>query len=81
MVVLSLTITGMTCGKCEKFITEGVTDGVTGVTEVKIDRPGGTAKISLNTSKEELVGKKEQILNIINSLVNGKFNATIDQGK
>ena len=38
MVVLNLTITGMTCGKCERIITEGVTEEVTGVTEVKIDR-------------------------------------------
>ena len=82
MAILHLTITGMTCGKCEKIIREGVTDEVAGVTEVEIDRPGGKAKISIpDANTNELVTRKEQILKIINSLVNGKFNATIDQGE
>lgn len=80
MAILHLTITGMTCGKCEKIIREGITDEVAGVTEVEIDRPGGKAKISIpDANTNELVTRKEQILKIINSLVNGKFNATIDQ--
>ena len=82
MAILHLTITGMTCGKCEKIIREGITDEVAGVTEVEIDRPGGKAKISIpDANTNELVTRKEQILKIINSLVNGKFNATIDQGE
>ena len=81
MAVVHLTITGMTCGKCERIIREGVTDEVSGVTEVEIDRPGGTAKISIDGSEDELTTKKEQIVKTINSLVNGKFNATIDKGE
>ena len=46
MAILHLTITGMTCGKCEKLIGEGITDEVAGVTEVEIDRPSGKAQIS-----------------------------------
>ena len=78
MAILHLTITGMTCEKCDKIIQEGITDEVAGVTEVEIDRPGEKAKISISDANE-LATKKEQILKIINSLVNGKFNATIDQ--
>ena len=79
MTILHLTITGMTCGKCDKLIREGITDEVDGVTEIEIDRPVGKAKISItDANTNELATKKEQILKIINSLVNGKFNATID---
>ena len=82
MAILHLTITGMTCEKCDKLIQEGITDEVAGVTEVEIDRPSGKAKISIaDSSINELATRKEQILKIINSLVNGKFNATIDQGE
>ena len=80
MAILHLTITGMTCGKCDKLIQEGITEEVAGVTEVEIDRPVGKAKISIaDANTNELATRKEQILKIINSLVNGKFNATIDQ--
>ena len=80
MAILYLTITGMTCEKCDKIIQEGITDEVAGVTEVEIDRPGEKAKISIaDANTNELATRKEQILKIINSLVNGKFNATIDQ--
>ena len=79
MTILHLTITGMTCGKCDKLIREGITDEVDGVTKVEIDRTVGKAKISItDANTNELATKKEQILKIINSLVNGKFNATID---
>ena len=82
MAILYLTITGMTCEKCDKIIQEGITDEVAGVTEVEIDRPGEKGKISIaDANTNELSTKKEQILKIINSLVNGKFNATIDQGE
>ena len=79
MAILHLTITGMTCGKCDKLIQEGITEEVAGVTEVEIDRLVGKAKISIaDANTNELATRKEQILKIINSLVNGKFNATID---
>ena len=81
MAILHLEITGMTCGKCEKLIREGVLDEVTGVTEVEIDRPGGKAKIFIDANENELVTRKDQILQIINALVNGKFNASISQGE
>ena len=77
--ILNLDVSGMTCGKCERLITEGVTEGVTGVTDVIIDRPNGKVKIcmDLQSFNEE---KKSQILSIINSLVNGKFKAVIESG-
>ena len=75
---LNLKITGMTCGKCERLIKEGALE-VTGVTEVEVDRPGGTAKIQISKTPE-IEQKKEQILNIINALVNGKFNSTFIEG-
>ena len=82
MAILHLTITGMTCEKCDKIIQEGITDEVAGVTEVEIDRPGEKGKISIaDANTNELSTKKEQILKIINSLVNGKFNATINQSE
>ena len=82
MAILHLTITGMTCGKCDKLIQEGITEEVAGVTEVEIDRLVGKAKISIaDANTNELATRKEQILKIINSLVNGKFNATIEQGE
>ena len=46
MAILHLSITGMTCGKCEKLIRKGITDEVAGVTEVEIDRLSGKVKIS-----------------------------------
>ena len=46
MTILHPTITGMTCGKCEKLMREGITDEVAGVTEVENDRPSVKAKIS-----------------------------------
>ena len=76
--LLNLDVTGMTCGKCERLITEGVTE-VTGVTDVIIDRPNGKVKIcmDLQSFNED---KKSQILSIINALVNGKFKAVIESG-
>lgn len=79
--ILHLSISGMTCGKCEKLIKEGVIGEVSGATDIQIDREGGKAKIFLNYASENEVAKsKEKILSIINSLVNGKFQASIDQG-
>lgn len=79
--ILHLSISGMTCGKCEKLIKEGVADEVPGVTDIQIDREGGKAKIFLNSlSDNDLEQSKEKILSIINSLVNGKFQASFDQG-
>ena len=78
--ILNLAVTGMTCGKCERLITEGAQE-VPGVTEVSIDRPNGKVKICMSVENpSELESKKATILSIINSLVNGKFNAVIESG-
>ena len=44
-----------------------------------MDRPGGKVNVHLENS-QNLEEQKEQILSIINSLVNGKFKATIESG-
>ena len=78
--ILHLNVTGMTCGKCERLITEGAKE-VSGVTDVSIDRPYDKVKICIDLQNpNELEAKKENILSIINSLVNGKFKAVIESG-
>ena len=76
---LHLTVSGMTCGKCERLIREGILDEVKTVKEVDVDRPGGKVKIQIENS-EDFEAEKDKILSIINSLVNGKFTATVDSG-
>ena len=76
-VTLNLHVTGMTCGKCERLISEGVNE-VLGVKKVKVDRPNEKVQIQLESN--QLEDKKSQILTIINSIVNGKFKATIESG-
>ena len=78
--ILHLNVTGMTCGKCERLITEGAKE-VSGVTDVSIDRPNEKVKICIDLQNpNELEAKKDNILSIINSLVNGKFKAVIESG-
>ena len=77
---LFLNVSGMTCGKCEKIIREGILEDVKEIKNVEVDRPGSKVTVEFQTDAEQFDEKKEQILSIINSLVNGKFNATVDSG-
>ena len=77
--IINLDVSGMTCGKCERLIREGISENVKDIKEVIVDRPGGKVNVHLENS-QNLEEQKEQILSIINSLVNGKFKATIETG-
>ena len=77
---LFLNVSGMTCGKCEKIIREGILEDVKEIKNVEVDRPGSKVTVEFQTDAEQFDEKKEQILSIINSLVNGKFKATVDSG-
>ena len=59
--ILHLNVTGMTCGKCERLITEGAKE-VSGVTDVTIDRPNEKVKICIDLQNpNDLEAKKENI--------------------
>ena len=77
---LFLNVSGMTCGKCEKIIREAILEDVKEIKNVEVDRPGSKVNVEFQTDAEQFDEKKEQILSIINSLVNGKFKATVDSG-
>ena len=77
---LFLNVSGMTCGKCEKIIREGILEDVKEIKNVEVDHPGSKVTVEFQTDAEQFDEKKEQILSIINSLVNGKFKATVDSG-
>merc|ERR1712062_860680 len=75
---LLLNVSGMTCGKCEKIIREGIMEDVKEVKNVEVDRPESKVTVEIQTEiAEQFDEKKEQILSIVNSLVNGKFTATV----
>ena len=74
-----MNVSGMTCGKCERLIREGILEEVKTVKEVDVDRPGGKVTVHFQNS-EDFEAEKDKILSIINSLVNGKFTATVDSG-
>ena len=75
---LLLNVSGMTCGKCEKIIREGIMEDVKEVKNVEVDRPESKVTVEFQTDiAEQFDEKKEQILSIVNSLVNGKFTATV----
>jgi len=75
---LLLNVSGMTCGKCEKIIREGIMEDVKEVKNVEVDRPESKVTVEFQTEiAEQFDEKKEQILSIVNSLVNGKFTATV----
>ena len=65
-------IQGMTCGKCERLIREGVLENVTGVKEVKVFREDGYALLQMERDAPSV---RAEVLNIIQNLVNGKFKA------
>ena len=75
----------MTCGKCERLIREGLLENIADVLEVNVFRPEGYANVILkNPSNSGLAiggGIKEEILNVIHALVNGKFKAEFAAGE
>jgi copper chaperone len=46
-VTKSFTVTGMTCGNCEKHVRHAA-EHVAGVSSVDVDRPGGRATVSFD---------------------------------
>ena len=78
--IIYLDVSGMTCSRCEHIIREEISEQIKDIKEVLVDHPGGKVTVHLKNS-ENIEQQKEQILSIINSLVNGKFKATINLGK
>ena len=70
----------MTCSKCERLISEAVLEAEVGASKVDIDRPNSKAQIFVESGDAELASTKEKLLNIINTIVNGKFNASYIEG-
>ena len=74
---LTLTITGMTCMKCVRIIGEGLRE-LDGVLSADVDKDLGLANITLlqyfNTDE-----KKKEIIDTVQTLVNGKFKAWFAQ--
>lgn len=68
----------MTCGKCEKIISEGLIEALPDISQVVIDQAQGKAQVNVQECND---AKEEKILSIINALVNGKFKAKIDKSK
>ena len=78
--IIYLDVSGMTCSRCENLIREEISEKIKDIKEVLVDHPGGKVTVHLQNS-ENIEQQKEQIVLIINSLVNGKFKATINLGK
>ena len=74
--IICLDVSGMTCSSCEHLIREEISEQIKDIKEVLVDLPGGKVTVHLQNS-ENFEQQKEQILKIINSLVNGKFKATL----
>ena len=69
--LLTLRISGMTCGKCERLIREAAED-VDGVVDViTVSKAEGVAKVRVRGGGEEKVKKK--VVAEVENLVNGKF--------
>lgn len=82
MATIHLSIAGMTCGKCERLIREGISEEIPDVIQIDIDRPEGKALVMLkNYDVNTMQATKDKIISIVNALVNGKFNASVDSGK
>ena len=76
----------MTCGKCERLIKEAVLEDVPEVKDVIVNREQGYADIIIpllpDIQNQPLAADtKNNILNSIHKLVNGKFKARFDSGK
>ena len=77
---------GMTCGKCERLIKEAVLDDVPEVKDVIVNREQGYADVIIpllpGLQNQPLAADiKNNILNSIHKLVNGKFKARFESGK
>ena len=75
----------MACGKCERLIKEGLLEGVEEVADVRVFREEGYANIIIKQQPDSLnsfeIDIKSRVLDIIHSLVNGKFKAVFAAGK
>lgn len=76
----------MTCGKCERLIKEAVLEDVPEVIDVMVNREKGYADITIpllpDLKNQQLTANtKNNILNSIHKLVNGKFKANFESGK
>ena len=76
----------MTCGKCERLIKEAVLEDAPEVKDVIVNREQGYADIIIPLlpdlqNKPLPADTKNNILNSIHKLVNGKFKARFDSGK
>jgi copper chaperone CopZ len=49
-VTKSFTVTGMTCGNCERHVRQAA-EKVAGVASVQVDRPGGRATVSFDPTQ------------------------------
>ena len=76
----------MTCGKCERLIKEAVLEDVPEVIDVMVNREKGYADITIpllpDLKNQQLTANtKNNILDSIHKLVNGKFKANFESGK
>ena len=76
----------MTCGKCERLIKEAVLEDAPEVKDVIVNREQGYADIIIPLlpelqNKPLPADTKNNILDSIHKLVNGKFKARFDSGK
>ena len=55
----TLTITGMTCGHCQKAVTEAL-ESVEGVTKVDVNLESGMAKVEGSSSTSALISAVEE---------------------
>ncbi|GBF04672.1 heavy metal transport/detoxification protein [Deinococcus aerius] len=54
MTKTELTVTGMSCGHCEKAVTSALRS-VPGVQDVRVDLPGGTATVQGEADPQALI--------------------------
>ena len=55
----TLTVTGMTCGHCQKAVTEAL-EGVDGVTKADVDLETGVAKVEGMSDTNALISAVEE---------------------
>lgn len=73
-----LTVGGMTCGKCEKIIRDGIRERFEGepgaVDVVRVSKVRGEVVLRVDINR---VNVETEIVDIIQRLVNGKFKAKV----
>ena len=75
-----MNVSGMTCTKCKKLVHERLHKKVSEINNIHIYRPSGKVKIEFNANVDNFEEKMEQIISTINSIVYGKFKASIHSG-